>query len=90
MTAVFTRFATLAAAAVAVGSLSTSARAQTGLPLPLRLTSFAVNMSNVGRAHSGTIDITVERWTTDEERNALKGVLVEKGGGDALISALRS
>jgi len=88
MTAVFTRFATLAAAAVAVGSLSTSARAQTGLPLPLRLTSFAVNMSNVGRGGaSGTVDFTINRWSTDAERKTLLDAF-QKGGGKSLLSAL--
>jgi hypothetical protein len=55
----------------------------------LKMRAFAVNMSNVGRANAGTIDITIERWTTDEERKALKDVLVEKGGGDDLVSALQ-
>ena len=54
----------------------------------LKLRAFAVDMSGVGRANAGTIDITIERWTTDEEQMKLKDVLVEKGGGDALRSAL--
>jgi hypothetical protein len=73
---------------VALGTLLGYAPADGADPV-LKLRAFAVNMSNVGRARSGTIDITVERWTTDEERQSLKGVLIEKGGGDALISALQ-
>lgn len=37
---------------------------------PFRLTAVALNMSNVGRTGMGTIDITIDRWSTDE-RNAL-------------------
>jgi hypothetical protein len=53
----------------------------------LKLRAFAVDMSGVGRANAGTIDIVVERWSTDEERKRLHGILVEKGG-EALLNAL--
>jgi hypothetical protein len=53
----------------------------------LSLRAFAVNMSGVGRSNAGTIDIVVERWSTDAERDRLQGVLVEKGG-EALLDAL--
>jgi hypothetical protein len=39
---------------------------------PLRFEAFAVQMQG-GRA--GMVTITIERWTTDEERNALVGLL---------------
>jgi len=52
----------------------------------LSLRAFAVSMP---RGRAGTLDIVVERWSTDEEREKLRGVLVEKGGGDALLSAIR-
>jgi hypothetical protein len=55
----------------------------------LMLRAFAVNMTGVGGATAGTLDIVVERWSTDEEREKLRGVLVEKGGGDALLSAVQ-
>jgi hypothetical protein len=45
----------------------------------------AVNMSNAGRGRTGTIDITIERWTTDEEREKLASVLVEKNENALLI-----
>lgn len=48
----------------------------------------AVNMSNVGRGGTGTLDIVIERWTTDEEREKLAAVLVEKNE-DALLSAVQ-
>jgi hypothetical protein len=53
----------------------------------LELRAFAVNMSGVGRAGAGTLDIVIERWTTDEERARLFAVLAEKGP-DKLVDAL--
>jgi hypothetical protein len=47
-----------------------------------------MNLSGVGRARAGTLDIVIERWTTDEERESLQDVLIEKGG-DRLLSALQ-
>ena len=52
----------------------------------LVMRAFAVSMT---RGRANTLDITVERWSTDEERERLRGVLVEKGGGDALLSAVQ-
>lgn len=54
----------------------------------LSMRAFAVNMGGGGRTNAGTIDIVVERWTTDEERAKLRGVLIEKGS-DALLDALQ-
>jgi hypothetical protein len=54
----------------------------------LQLRAFAVNMSGGRRASAGTLDITIERWSTDEERSRLLAVLVEKGPDD-LVDALR-
>jgi hypothetical protein len=54
----------------------------------LRLRAFAVNMTGVGRPRAGTIDIVIERWSTDEERARLRDALVEKGP-DALLTALQ-
>jgi hypothetical protein len=53
-----------------------------------RFTALAVNMSNVGRTGANQIDIVVERWTTDEERDRLMAIFKEKGS-DALLEALR-
>jgi hypothetical protein len=54
---------------------------------PLRLTAFAVNMSGVGRGGAQTLQIVIERWSTDEERKRLIDILVEKGS-DKLLDAL--
>lgn len=56
--------------------------------LPLRLTAFAVNMSGVGRAKAGRIDMTVERWSTDAEREKLRDTLIERGA-DKLLDTLQ-
>ena len=51
-------------------------------------TAFAVNISNLGPAGTTPIDIVIERWTGDAERDALMAVF-KKGGPDALLNALR-
>jgi hypothetical protein len=49
------------------------------LPLPFRMTAFAVNLSGVGRTRPTTLDIVIERWSSDEEKQKLLDTLVEKG-----------
>jgi hypothetical protein len=71
-----TPFLLVASFVSAVLALPTTARAADPL---LRLQAFAVNMSGVGRANAQTLQIVIERWTTDEERAALQSALVEKG-----------
>lgn len=75
-------FALAAALVVPLASSNASAAA----PEILRLRAFAVDLNN--RMKTNTIDIVIERWSTDEEVAALKAVLVEKGG-DKLLSALQ-
>lgn len=48
----------------------------------------SVNLSNVGRQGAGSLEIEVERWSTDEEFTKLRDALVEKGS-DALLSAMQ-
>lgn len=67
--------------------------ALTTVPAPaadavLRMTAFAVNMSGVGRARAETLQIVIERWSTDEERKKLIDTLVEKGA-DKLMDTLQ-
>ena len=50
----------------------------------LAMSAVAVNMSGVGRARPQTIEIVIERWSTDEERKALMDTIVEKGTDDLL------
>jgi len=53
----------------------------------LTLHAFAVNMTAPG-ALAGTLDIVIERWSTDQEREQLRVALIEKGP-DALLAALQ-
>jgi hypothetical protein len=46
---------------------------------PERFTAFAVNMGSPGRGGADTVEIVVERWSTDKERDKLMKALVEKG-----------
>jgi len=57
-------------------------------PPALSLHAFAMNFTGVGSGGSGDLDIVIERWSTDEERDALKDALAVKGGG-ALLPALQ-
>lgn len=43
--------------------------------LPLRFNAIAVNMSNVGPRGQQRLDVTVNRWSTDEERAKLMETL---------------
>lgn len=63
------------------------ALAQEAKPQPLRMTAFAVNMSGVGRGGAQTLEIVIERWSSDEERKRLTDILQEKGS-DKLLDAL--
>lgn len=75
----------LRAAALAVAALVVPVSAQ---DLPLRFHAVAVNLSNVGRQGMQTLDITIERWTTDAEFANLRDALVEKGS-DGLLRELQ-
>ena len=55
---------------------------------PERFTAFAVNMGHFGPTRSGTVEIVVTRWSTDDEREMLLGALLDKGP-DALLEELR-
>ena len=69
-------------------SLSAAPPAAAGEPVE-RLTAFAVDLSSrTGGARSGTVDIVLDRWSTDAERDRLFAALRE-GGSDALLRALQ-
>ena len=52
----------------------------------LRLRAFAVDLNNLAR--TDTIQIVIERWSSPEETQNLKAVLLERGE-DKLLSALQ-
>lgn len=56
--------------------------------MPLRFTALAANLSNVGPSGSTTVEIAIERWSTDGERERLMATF-EKKGENALLGALQ-
>lgn len=75
------------AAALNLSSSSVTVEAQGRQPLE-RLLATSVNLSNVGPAAPGRLEIVIERWSSERERNELIGVLREKGS-DALLRTLQ-
>jgi hypothetical protein len=72
----------LLAAVVPFALAQTSGAAQ-------RFTAIAVNLSNVGRTGQGRVEIVVNRWSTDAERDRLLTTLLEKGP-EKLLSTLQN
>src|SRR3954465_11512494 len=58
------------------------------LPVPLRMTAFAVSMGTAATGANAVMDIRITRWSTAEERQNLIDTAVEKGQ-DALLRALQ-
>jgi len=74
------------AAAVLVSSTGVTLRAADAKE---SFTAQAANMSNVGRSGAvGRVDVTITRWSTDEERETLRTTLMENGT-EALLKKLR-
>jgi hypothetical protein len=55
---------------------------------PETFTALAADLSTTGNGGTGRIDITITRWSTPEEREQLRTVLVEKGT-EAVYTALQ-
>ena len=53
-----------------------------------RLSAVTVNMSTVGRPGADKVEIVIERWSSERERDALIATLKDKGP-EALLSALQ-
>jgi hypothetical protein len=79
------RFATAVLTTVGAAALLTLSTFAQTMGTPERYTATAMNLNN-GRA--GTIDITVNRWSTDKQRDALMAVVAQKGP-DKLLDALQ-
>ena len=79
-------------AAVAAAVISVSAAlpaAQSNIARPEKFTAFAVDISNTApRALASTVDLQINRWSTDAERDQLLTVFRAKGQ-EALLSALQ-
>lgn len=80
--------AALALAATLSGVPAAAPKGDEPLPLPLRLTAFAVNMSTIATGTTATIDILINRWSTEAEREGLIGTAIEKGP-EALLRGLQ-
>src|SRR5262249_4287232 len=62
---------------------------QSNMAKPEKFTAFAVNVSNLTpAAQTSPVDLTINRWSTDAERDRLRGILHDKGQ-DALLGALQ-
>jgi hypothetical protein len=74
---------------LAGGVLAMTATASPAAEPLERFTAFAVDMSAQARgSRTGTVDIVINRWSSDEERDRLAAALKE-GGPDALLKALQ-
>jgi len=71
-------------------SASTRLRAQAAadLVLPLRLTAFAVNMSNIGPGAAGVVEVRITQWSSEAERKRVIETMMDKGQ-DALLKLLQ-
>src|SRR6185295_7373411 len=81
----------VAAATLVLGAIAARPQAQAqpqGIVLPVRITAFAVNMSNIGTGSSGTAEIRIERWSPAAERKRLIETLINKGQ-DALLNEVQ-
>jgi hypothetical protein len=54
----------------------------------LEITAFAINMSNIGTGSNAVVDITVNAWSTEAERERLVTTMLEKGS-DSLLRELQ-
>ena len=54
----------------------------------LRITAFAVNLSNIGTGATANVEFDVDRWSTDADRTKLISVMQDKGP-DALLETLK-
>ena len=72
------------AAALLLAPAAAPVRAQE----PLRIDAFAINMSNIATGANARVDITIDSWSSPEEREQLIVTMLEKGSG-ALLKALQ-
>jgi hypothetical protein len=80
-------FVSAALAAIVAVTLIQVASAQI-LQLPVRMRMSAVNMSNNLTGGNGILEITIDKWTTAEERAALLKTVADKGQS-SLLSTLQ-
>ena len=72
---------------VALALMPAAAGAQTN-DQKLAISAFAINMGTIGTGANAVVDITIDRWSTAQEREQLITTMLEKGP-DALLKALQ-
>jgi hypothetical protein len=78
----------LAVALAAVATVAVPA-AQSDVPTPIKFTAFAVDTSTMTtRARTSTVDLVINKWSPDADRDRLLKVFRDKGQ-DALLSELQ-
>jgi hypothetical protein len=79
--------------AIVSSPLWSSASPSQDHPKREQFTAFAVNMGTAfgvpRTGQAGTVDITIDRWSTDAERKSLVDAFLREGSGDALLHALQ-
>jgi hypothetical protein len=81
------RIAVAALVAAVLARVDARVHAQT-VGEPIRLSAWAVNLSNIATGANGVMDIRVDRWSTERERDELIATFLE-GGQDKLLDKLR-
>jgi hypothetical protein len=71
----------------AFAAVAVAASGQT-LGEKLEISAFAVNMSNIGTGATAQVEISIDRWSTEEERQRLIAAMLENGP-DALLKELQ-
>ena len=75
----------IVAAVLLLAPATASVRAQQE---QLEIDAFAINMSNIATGANARVDITINSWSSAEEREQLITTMIEKGSG-ALLKALQ-
>ena len=76
-------------AAVCLAAITTVPIAAQSNSAPEKFTAFAVNVSNMTtRAQTSPVDVTINRWSSDADRDRLLAILKEKGQ-EGLLDALQ-
>jgi hypothetical protein len=74
----------LAGAVLAAGTIAPIHLGAQTAGTPERFVAMAVNMSGVGRTGATTVEIAVNRWSSDTDRDRLRTTLLEQGPGKLL------
>jgi hypothetical protein len=79
---------TIAGCAVAVAAIAAQPAISQTNGDKLEITAWAVNMSNIATGANATVEFTIDRWSTPEDRERLITTMQEQGQ-DALLRGLQ-